>query len=786
MSELETRSFEQLPAATAVSPTALTAVQEPGGPMQKLEIRQLLGRLISTEEATETEEDLQGLLDYDANSVGLVFADPDPALNGWYRKVGASGAGTWEQFEKLSADASAEVQALVDQAEDAADAAAASVAQAIAVTATSLGLSANATATIGRYEDTNLVITNGFYDPLTGAGNTVEGWRKWERATFAGERTRHGQLVTNAAMNLASYYDSDGDRIGDPIGVGTGVPIRYENYELVSPPGAVLMKGSGELFDTGDGPTFKSARIYVEAKPIAEDRADDVETILAGSQPFVEVDPEDELMEGYFNSASGAFVPSANYRSLIVPLNEGGWVQVDNAVKRNFPRTFVFAQESDGTNLSLVTGSADAGFDFGPFRAEIAPVQAPPRTRFVAVTTFLDETTAFERDIKVRVTQPKQTFAADTSRMLRALNRCHGISAFLIGTSIPAGGGVSGRHYDDVALNLQMKELVNEAIGGSAARSGVAARRTATDRNGWTGVYWGNLFVAMGKSLAQCADLIDNWGSKWRGLVKQIGGDAPPAPLSAEYQAQIIASSYETILGRHIGANRKQLIIDNHDYNDWGMAFGSDSAPGVQSLLQDMTYLSNQVAAYDPPSIAAGASVNTNVTYYGADVGQPVSATFSVGLPAGVTISAAVTAPDVVTVTFTNTTGGAVDLAAGNITCHLRFDRATFIGAKEFYLNYMWQDDPKCRWVSIGHFENFRTDNIAAGAMLFQQRNGTPLYKLWENLGWSQEKIVGGPADGLTPYEVWLPDGIHPFSDLTGRSRDLLAGLITTWLAANA
>lgn len=117
MSLEETRSIEQLPVATAVSPDALTVVQEPGGVAQQLAIRQLLGRLISTDESSETEEDLQDLLDYPANSIGLVFADADPAKNGWYRKTGASGAGNWVQFEKLSDYAAARITGLVTAAE---------------------------------------------------------------------------------------------------------------------------------------------------------------------------------------------------------------------------------------------------------------------------------------------------------------------------------------------------------------------------------------------------------------------------------------------------------------------------------------------------------------------------------------------------------------------------------------------------------------------------------------------------------------------------------------------
>lgn len=123
MAELpfETRTLEQLTPLTSLSPDALTAVQEPGGPMGSVSIKQLLGRLVQTDTAKETRADLLAELDHDEPAVGLVFADPDPAKNGWYRKVGASGAGTWTQFEKLSAFAAAEIAEYVSQASDSAD-----------------------------------------------------------------------------------------------------------------------------------------------------------------------------------------------------------------------------------------------------------------------------------------------------------------------------------------------------------------------------------------------------------------------------------------------------------------------------------------------------------------------------------------------------------------------------------------------------------------------------------------------------------------------------------------
>lgn len=99
---LLTQSVDQLARATAVSPDALTAVQEPGGPLQSIEIKRLLGRLIQTDTAKPDVATLNADLGHDANSVALVYSDATPTNNGWYRKTGASGAGAWSQFEKLS------------------------------------------------------------------------------------------------------------------------------------------------------------------------------------------------------------------------------------------------------------------------------------------------------------------------------------------------------------------------------------------------------------------------------------------------------------------------------------------------------------------------------------------------------------------------------------------------------------------------------------------------------------------------------------------------------------
>jgi hypothetical protein len=74
-------------------------------------------------------------------------------------------------------------------------------------------------------------------------------------------------------------------------------------------------------------------------------------------------------------------------------------------------------------------------------------------------------------------------------------------------------------------------------------------------------------------------------------------------------------------------------------------------------------------AIWDPPSVAAGATTSTTVTVplLPAIATTPFLAYFSNALPAGVTLSAAVTAANTVTVTLFNGTAAPVDLASGTL-----------------------------------------------------------------------------------------------------------------------
>lgn len=79
-------------------------------------------------------------------------------------------------------------------------------------------------------------------------------------------------------------------------------------------------------------------------------------------------------------------------------------------------------------------------------------------------------------------------------------------------------------------------------------------------------------------------------------------------------------------------------------------------------------------APADPPNLVAGAVSTVSMTANGAALGDFATASFS--LPnAGVSLLAQVTAANTVSVTFWNTTAGAINLAAGTLRVRIEVNK---------------------------------------------------------------------------------------------------------------
>ncbi|RYY25222.1 MAG: hypothetical protein EOP62_14265 [Sphingomonadales bacterium] len=94
---------KNLPLAASVNEEDYVIIQSPAGPPEKLPVWKLVGKLLLTGTAKGAYADLAADLEHVDKTIGLIFADPaGDAKNGWYRKVGAPGAGSWARFDTLS------------------------------------------------------------------------------------------------------------------------------------------------------------------------------------------------------------------------------------------------------------------------------------------------------------------------------------------------------------------------------------------------------------------------------------------------------------------------------------------------------------------------------------------------------------------------------------------------------------------------------------------------------------------------------------------------------------
>ena len=119
----------------------------------------------------------------------------------------------------------------------------------------------------------------------------------------------------------------------------------------------------------------------------------------------------------------------------------------------------------------------------------------------------------------------------------------------------------------------------------------------------------------------------------------------------------------------------------------------------------------------------------------------------------------------------------------------------TYRGAMNFLINKIKEDNPFARIIIIGEYENQKQPKISEYQQIVAKDWSLPIYKQWEQLGWSQKKVKttgfwsngywvpsGGTEHELTYLDLWLPDTVHPHSDLSGKSIRFMAENIANYL----
>ena len=151
------------------------------------------------------------------------------------------------------------------------------------------------------------------------------------------------------------------------------------------------------------------------------------------------------------------------------------------------------------------------------------------------------------------------------------------------GTSIPERSTyVPIIGYPEFVAKMLGAEVYNVAVGSSCARRGFRSAISENDPYGWTGMGQSALW-AMGATVAEKNDLINNWETKWRSLT---GYDVAMTDAIA---AKAISCSYENKLMQFINDNPVDLYVFDHGRNDVGNG-GTDMQPDTENPFNMSTY----------------------------------------------------------------------------------------------------------------------------------------------------------------------------------------------------
>ena len=149
-----------------------------------------------------------------------------------------------------------------------------------------------------------------------------------------------------------------------------------------------------------------------------------------------------------------------------------------------------------------------------------------------------------------------------------------------LGTSIPEKSNYTpnGNYPEQVAKALGA-EIRNVALGSSNARKGYLSRVSENDEMGITGVGFITASRALGMTIEEKKDLINNWDSKWDALV--TGGTH--GSLTDSEKELILSASFENKLIANL--EWADLIVFDHGRNDYS---GNPSDNVIGSDFYDM------------------------------------------------------------------------------------------------------------------------------------------------------------------------------------------------------
>ena len=166
-------------------------------------------------------------------------------------------------------------------------------------------------------------------------------------------------------------------------------------------------------------------------------------------------------------------------------------------------------------------------------------------------------------------------------------NSWQGLNVLWLGTSISAGSQTfrgASHTMPEYVCSLLGANCHNEALGESMLRRGYDELITETDPYGWTGAVWNNVFRSLMTTLGEKQDLIDNYDTKWKGL---LTGANKPTAMTDAIAADLRNFSFENKVVPYLNGTKAMpdLVVIEHGRNDVpGFGTVSREMPGAASV----------------------------------------------------------------------------------------------------------------------------------------------------------------------------------------------------------
>lgn len=365
-----------------------------------------------------------------------------------------------------------------------------------------------------------------------------------------------------------------------------------------------------------------------------------------------------------------------------------------------------------------------------------------------------------------------------------------GKSMVWLGTSIPA----AGKYNMPVSYPLMVGEILgatvhNEAVGSSALHCKSPDRISTANPYGFL-----TNFEAVSRCITNSLDEMD-----W--VIEHYNDSAVftqnvPSSLTDADKEFIRSCSWEIKLRqKYFNDNFPDVWIIDHGHND----IPSVASESTYTEKESMT--GTQKAGYYSGGNFVESTASSHIEYdVTDDLYVWISGTFGSwydvydlydadGNNIGFTRNATQTTVNALKVNVSNAT----TLKVSNINTSMSTvvvqslkypmynSLYSYQGGFDFIVNKILTYNPKARIVMIGEYENQKYPTISENQLIASERWEFPIYKQWENLGWSQQLIL---TDGTykTMLNIILPDNLHPHTDTTGFALKTMAENIAAWL----